>query len=68
VKCGRDADEAAELRERYPGTVTVSAYIGRYGWNHVTLDGAIPDDELREIVDESYAAIVAKLPKSKRPH
>jgi predicted DNA-binding protein (MmcQ/YjbR family) len=68
VKCGRDADEAAELRERYPGTVTVSAYIGRYGWNHVTLDGAIPDDELREIVDESYAAIVAKLPRSKRPH
>lgn len=67
VKCGRDADEAAELRSRYPGTVTVSAYIGRYGWNAVALDGAIPDDELREIVDESYAAVVAKLPRSKRP-
>lgn len=67
VKCGRNTDEAAELRDRYPGTVTVSAYIGRYGWNAITLDGAIPDNELREIVDESYAAVVAKLPRSKRP-
>lgn len=67
VKCGRDADEAAELRHRYPETVTLSAYIGRYGWNSVALDGAIPDDELRELVDESYAAIVGRLPRSKRP-
>ena len=67
VKCGRDADEAAELRLRYPGSVAVSAYIGRYGWNRVELDGAIPDDELRELVDASYDAVVAKLPKAKRP-
>jgi predicted DNA-binding protein (MmcQ/YjbR family) len=52
---------------RYPGTVAVSAYIGRYGWNRVELDGAIPDDELRELVDASYDAVVAKLPKAKRP-
>ncbi|WP_214367058.1 MmcQ/YjbR family DNA-binding protein [Pseudonocardia sp. H11422] len=67
VKCGRDADEAAELRDRYPGTATVMAYIGRYGWNAVALDGAVPDDELRELVDASYEAVVAKLPKSKWP-
>jgi predicted DNA-binding protein (MmcQ/YjbR family) len=67
VKCGRDTDEAAELRQRYPGTVSVSAYIGRYGWNRVELDGVIPDDELRELVDASYDAVVAKLPRAKRP-
>jgi predicted DNA-binding protein (MmcQ/YjbR family) len=67
VKCGRDADEAAELRHRYPGTVTISAYIGRYGWNSVALDGAIPDDELFEAVDASYDAVVSKLPKKDRP-
>lgn len=67
LKCGRDADEAAELRDRYPDTVTASPYIGRFGWNVVTLDGTVPADELRELVDESYDAIVAKLPKSKRP-
>lgn len=70
VKCGRDADEAAELRQRYPDAVSIMAYIGRYGWNTVDLDaagGAIADDELRELVDASYDAVVAKLPKSKRP-
>jgi predicted DNA-binding protein (MmcQ/YjbR family) len=67
VKCGRDADEAAELRHRYPQAATVMAYIGRYGWNTVSLDGTVPDDELRELVDASYDAIVAKLPRSKRP-
>jgi predicted DNA-binding protein (MmcQ/YjbR family) len=67
VKCGGDADEAAELRLRYPESVTVSAYIGRHGWNRVRLDGAIPDDELRELVDASYDAVVAKLPRSRRP-
>jgi predicted DNA-binding protein (MmcQ/YjbR family) len=67
VKCGRDADEAAELRLRYPLSVSVSPYIGRFGWNRVALDGAVPDDELRELVDASYDAVVAKLPRSRRP-
>jgi predicted DNA-binding protein (MmcQ/YjbR family) len=43
------------------------AYIGRHGWNSVRVDGTIPDEELRELVDESYDAIVAKLPKRLRP-
>jgi predicted DNA-binding protein (MmcQ/YjbR family) len=67
LKCGRDADEAGEWRERYPGAVTVSPYIGRYGWNSILLDGSVPHAELLELVDASYDAVVAKLPKSKRP-
>lgn len=71
LKCGRDADEAAELRLRFPGSVTMSHYIGRYGWNRIELDGAPPDvpddEELRELVDASYDAVVAKLPKRLRP-
>lgn len=69
VKCGRDADEAAELRQRFPEAVTVMAYIGRYGWNTIRLDGppAPDDDELRELVDASYADVVARLPKRLRP-
>ncbi|HWM56610.1 MAG TPA: MmcQ/YjbR family DNA-binding protein [Pseudonocardia sp.] len=67
VKCGRDADEAAELRLRYPDHASVMAYIGRHGWNAVIVDGTIPDDELRELVDASYDAVVAKLPRRLRP-
>lgn len=71
VKCGRDSDESAELRLRFPASVSVMAYIGRHGWNRVQLDGAageVPDDdELRELVDASYDAVVAKLPRRLRP-
>ncbi|MFC5052320.1 MmcQ/YjbR family DNA-binding protein [Saccharothrix xinjiangensis] len=67
VKCGANAEEAAEWRERHPGHITTSAYIGRYGWNTVDLTGTVPDDEIRELLDASYDAVVAKLPKGKRP-
>jgi len=67
VKCGRDLDEAAELRDRHPDDVTIMAYIGRYGWNTVRLDGSIGSDEIEELVDASYDDVVARLPKSKRP-
>ena len=43
------------------------AYIGRSGWNDLRFNGAIPDDELCEAVDESYALVVTKLAKKHRP-
>lgn len=67
VKCGRDRDDAARWRERFPGAISVSQYTGRFGWNTVVLDGTVPADELREMVDDSYAAAVAALPRSRRP-
>ncbi|WP_068065354.1 MmcQ/YjbR family DNA-binding protein [Nocardia xishanensis] len=67
LKCGRNRDEADELVHIYPDDVTASAYIGRYGWNSIRVGGAVAPDELRELVDQSYDAILSKLPKSKRP-
>ncbi|MBF6331609.1 MmcQ/YjbR family DNA-binding protein [Nocardia transvalensis] len=67
LKCGRNREEADELVHVYPDEVSASAYIGRYGWNTIRLGGAVPQDELRELIDISYDAIVSKLPKSKRP-
>lgn len=67
LKCGRNREEADELVRVYPGDVTASAYIGRYGWNSVRRGGEVPEDEVRELIDQSYDAIVSKLPKSKRP-
>ena len=63
VKCGT-RDEADEWLLRFPEDATVMAYIGRSGWNTLKVGGAIPDDEIREAVDESYAMVVAKLPGS----
>lgn len=67
VKCGRDADEAEELRLRFPDHATVMPYIGRHGWNRVVVDGTVPEEDLTELVDTSYATVVATLPRRLRP-
>lgn len=67
IKCGANRDEADELVSAYPGDISKMAYIGRSGWNTVRLGGAVPDDEILELVDASYATVVGKLPKSRRP-
>ena len=56
-----------EWLDRYPEDASVMAYIGRSGWNTLRIDGAIPDDEIREAVDQSYELVVAKLPRKHRP-
>ena len=53
--------------DRYPGVVTVMAYLGRYEWNTVPVDGRVPDEDVYELIDASYADIVGRLPKAKRP-
>ena len=67
VKCGSSREEADEWLLRYPEDASVMAYIGRSGWNTLRYGGAIPDDELLQAVDDSYAAVVAKLPRRLRP-
>jgi predicted DNA-binding protein (MmcQ/YjbR family) len=67
LKCGATRDEADEWLARYPDDARVMAYIGRSGWNTLRAGGAIPDEELYEAIDASYAAVVAKLPRKDRP-
>lgn len=67
VKCGRNRDTADEWIARYPEDSKPSSYIGRFGWNSLTVGGAIPDEELLEAIDTSYLEIVVKLPKRERP-
>ncbi len=67
VKCGSSREEADEWLLRYPDDASVMAYIGRSGWNTLIHGGAIPDDELLQAIDDSYATVVAKLPKRLRP-
>ena len=67
LKCGANRSEADEWLLQFPDEAHVMAYIGRSGWNTLDIGGAIPDDKILEAVDASYATIVAKLPKSRRP-
>jgi predicted DNA-binding protein (MmcQ/YjbR family) len=67
LKCGATRDEADEWLARYPGAARVMPYIGRSGWNTLDAGGAIPDEEIQAAIDDSYDAVVAKLPKRERP-
>jgi predicted DNA-binding protein (MmcQ/YjbR family) len=67
VKAGPDRDVADEWLDRYPEDATVMAYIGRSGWNNLAFDGAIPDEEVLDAVEESYRLVVTGLPKKRRP-
>jgi predicted DNA-binding protein (MmcQ/YjbR family) len=67
VKAAATREEADEWLTRYPDDASVMPYIGRSGWNTLRIDGAIPDAELRDAIDASYDAVVAKLPKKDRP-
>ncbi len=67
VKNTREA--IAEWRDRYPDHAGTAAYLNKQLWNRVVLEGAgAPDeDDMRELIDDSYALVAASLPKSRRP-
>ncbi len=67
VKCGVTREAANEWLLRYPRDAAVMPYIGRSGWNNLETGGEIPDDEILEAIDASYALVVSKLPKKDRP-
>ena len=62
IKAGANREEADEWLQRYPEDATVMAYIGKSGWNTLSIGGAIPAEELREAIDDSYRMVVSKLP------
>ena len=67
VKCGRGRADADEWLDRFPGDATAMSYVGRYGWNTLRVDGAIPFDDLLDAIDGSYEAVVSRLPRSQQP-
>jgi predicted DNA-binding protein (MmcQ/YjbR family) len=67
VKCAANREAADEWLARYPDDARVMAYIGRSGWNTLSIGSVIPDDEIFEAIDTSYDLVVSKLPKKERP-
>jgi predicted DNA-binding protein (MmcQ/YjbR family) len=67
IKAASTREVADEWLDRFPGEATVMAYIGRSGWNTLSIAGKIPDEDLLDAVDESYRLVVSKLPAKYRP-
>jgi predicted DNA-binding protein (MmcQ/YjbR family) len=60
LKC--DPALALELRAQFPA-VTAGYHANKRHWNTVLLDGTVPEDELRDMVEHSYDRVVDGLPK-----
>ena len=60
LKC--DPERAVELREYNEG-ITPGYHMNKKHWNTVLTDGSVKDALLRELLDHSYALVVASLPK-----
>lgn len=67
LKCGRSRDEADEWVRRFPDDARPSPYVGRSGWNSLSLGRGIPDEDVLDAVDSSYDVVVAGLPRKHRP-
>ncbi len=65
LKCGPDLID--ELRAAYPDDVSTAPYLAKHQWNLVRLGGAVPDDEVRELVDRSHGLVARSLLKRLRP-
>ncbi len=56
-------------REKYEGTVVRGYHcpaLQQPYFNTVYLNGKVPDDELKRMIDEAFRAIINKLPKKVR--
>ena len=60
-----DPASALELREAYAG-IRPGYHQNKRHWNTVELDGSVEDDVVRGLIADSYALVVAGLPRSIR--
>ena len=60
VKC--EPELAVELRNSY-SAIRPGYHLNKRHWNTITLDGSLPDQLVRDLIEDSYDLVVSKLPK-----
>jgi predicted DNA-binding protein (MmcQ/YjbR family) len=63
LKC--EPELARRLRLSYP-TVQPGYHLNKRHWNTVTIDGSLPDQLVRDMLEDSYDLVVAGLPRTRR--
>ncbi|MFG7943988.1 MmcQ/YjbR family DNA-binding protein [Streptomyces cacaoi] len=63
LKC--EPELAVSLRAAHPA-IAPGWHLNKRHWNTVTLDGSLPDTMVRELIEDSYDLVVAKLPRGER--
>jgi predicted DNA-binding protein (MmcQ/YjbR family) len=54
---------AQQLREAHPA-VLPGYHLNKRHWNTVIVDGSLPEQMIRDMVEDSYDLVVSQLPKS----
>jgi predicted DNA-binding protein (MmcQ/YjbR family) len=63
LKCEPQLAEA--LRGAH-AAVLPGYHLNKRHWNTVIIDGSLPDDDVRDMVEDSYDLVVSKLPAGRR--
>jgi predicted DNA-binding protein (MmcQ/YjbR family) len=66
VNLKAEPDETWLLRQQYPTSVLPGYHMNKKHWNTVLLDGTVPDDEVRAMLEQSYYLVFAKLSRQER--
>lgn len=63
VKC--DPDVAEALRSQH-AAIRAGYHLNKRHWNTITLDGSIDDNEIENMIQDSYDLVAAKLTRAQR--
>jgi predicted DNA-binding protein (MmcQ/YjbR family) len=58
--------ELAEALRGAHAAVLPGYHLNKRHWNTVIVDGSLPDDAIRDMVEDSYDLVVSKLPRARR--
>jgi predicted DNA-binding protein (MmcQ/YjbR family) len=58
--------ELAEALRRAHAAVLPGYHLNKRHWNTVIIDGSLPDDTIRDMIEDSYDLVVSKLPRARR--
>jgi predicted DNA-binding protein (MmcQ/YjbR family) len=58
--------ELAEALRTAHASVIPGYHLNKRHWNTVIIDGSIPDDTIRDMIEDSYDLVVSALPQARR--
>src|SRR5919197_3710567 len=63
LKC--EPELAAQLREAHPA-VLPGYHLNKRHWNTVIIDGSLPEQMIKDMIEDSFDLVVSRLPESRR--
>lgn len=63
LKC--EPELAEQLRAAYPA-VSPGYHLNKRHWNTIVLDGSMPEQTIKDMIEDSYDLVVGGLPRSHR--